>query len=336
MRRLEYFSIIRKAAPVEVSRRISSPVAARLEREERPERSTHHSLAALTALRATMQATLQSTKSRRPTGTLSAGAFLGDGQVIRSHPGWRAYRATYPPRFECGRHDHEQAALCIVSTGVYEERGGRGWADLSPGAVVQQPAGNHHADRHGDEIVELLIVEFESDYLAHLHQIAPVLGERQVFIGRDAAAFGIRFRREILTSDAASGLACDSLLLDFLARSLRLAKPVESDRPAWWERVNERIRNLKMAPATLAELAAEAGIHPMHLTRVFRRHAGVSVGTYRRQIMVQEARRQIEETDFDLTTIAHSIGFSDQSHMSRLFKIAFGCSPSDYRRMRHT
>lgn len=56
---------------------------------------------------------------RRP--TLAPGEFLGSKRLLRSQAGWHAYKATYQPAFQCGMHDHERAALCMVLSGDYQE-----------------------------------------------------------------------------------------------------------------------------------------------------------------------------------------------------------------------
>lgn len=264
--------------------------------------------------------------------TLPPGSFLAPNRKVRSQPGWTAYEARYPPAFACDRHDHERAALCMVLSGSYEEGDRKDFTTVPPGALVQHPAGNHHADRHHDQAVNLLIIEFEPDYLLHLRGHSPVLGERVVYADRTGISLAQRFRREVLAQDAAAPLACEAILLECLARLARLSHPSRDTAPSWVRRVEERLHDFSDATISLSSLAADVDLHPMHLTRAFRKHRGSSIGSYRRKIMVEEVARLLLETRDDLANIALSTGFADQSHMSRTFKASYGIAPSRFRR----
>ena len=46
---------------------------------------------------------------------------------------------------------------------------------------------------------------------------------------------------------------------------------------------------------------------------------------------VEEAKRLLTATDYPLSQIAVSVGFSDQSYFSKVFKQITGISPNRYR-----
>ena len=84
---------------------------------------------------------------------------------------------------------------------------------------------------------------------------------------------------------------------------------------------------------TLSELAAEVGLHPVHVASTFRRHVGCTVGHYLRQRRVTWACQQLAGTDAPLAEIALEAGFADQSHFCRTFKRHVGLTPAAYRRL---
>jgi AraC family transcriptional regulator len=83
-------------------------------------------------------------------------------------------------------------------------------------------------------------------------------------------------------------------------------------------------------------IAAAAGIHPVHLARVFRRHCGYTLGDYVRKLRVDFAARQLLATDEPLAGIAFAAGFSDQSHFTKVFKRQTGMTPADFRSYGHS
>ena len=89
------------------------------------------------------------------------------------------------------------------------------------------------------------------------------------------------------------------------------------------------------SPPHLHALAADAGVHPAHLTRAFRRRFGRSIGSYLRLVRLEWAAHRLATSEDLLADVAGVAGFADQSHFTRLFRQHFGCTPARYRaRMR--
>lgn len=88
--------------------------------------------------------------------------------------------------------------------------------------------------------------------------------------------------------------------------------------------------HLRIAPS-LSELALLVGMSPSHFARKFRQTTGLSLQRFinRRRIL-----RSLEllKTDSSLASIALDLGFSSQSHLSRLFSGLTGTTPAKYRK----
>lgn len=82
---------------------------------------------------------------------------------------------------------------------------------------------------------------------------------------------------------------------------------------------------------TLAELARITGFSQFHLCRIFRDATGVPPYAYLIRTRLRRARRLIAAGE-PLSTVAYATGFSDQSHLTRHFKRAFGMTPGQYAR----
>ena len=101
--------------------------------------------------------------------------------------------------------------------------------------------------------------------------------------------------------------------------------------PQWLERVRNILEQRFAEPFKLSEIAAEAGVHPVHLAREFRKHYGASVGEYLRRVRIEYACRELMGSNVAVTNIAFAAGFADQSHFSRTFKRLCGTTPGRYR-----
>ena len=84
----------------------------------------------------------------------------------------------------------------------------------------------------------------------------------------------------------------------------------------------------------VADLAAQACLSEAHFRSCFREQAGLSPWQYVRRRRLEAARRLIEESRMPLSQIALSTGFAHQSALSHAFRTAYGCPPSQLRRVR--
>jgi transcriptional regulator GlxA family with amidase domain len=83
---------------------------------------------------------------------------------------------------------------------------------------------------------------------------------------------------------------------------------------------------------SITELAQRAAMSPRHFTRVFTDEIGEAPGQYVERIRTEAARRQLEETDDTVVTIAARCGFGTAETMRRNFVRRIGVSPDQYRK----
>ena len=91
-----------------------------------------------------------------------------------------------------------------------------------------------------------------------------------------------------------------------------------------------------LRPLSLAEIAAAAGVHRVHLSREFRRYFSTTVGEHLRRKRIEHACHLITASEMPLMEIAVTCGFSDQSHFSATFRRQMGLTPARYRQMSQT
>ncbi len=79
------------------------------------------------------------------------------------------------------------------------------------------------------------------------------------------------------------------------------------------------------------ELAAQVGMSPRTLSRWCRKHLGESPAQVVRRLRLDEARRQLEETNRPLKDVAARAGLGDPSTLWRAFVHDLGVTPAEYR-----
>jgi AraC-like DNA-binding protein len=99
-------------------------------------------------------------------------------------------------------------------------------------------------------------------------------------------------------------------------------------------RLADRVRELVAAdPAAdlgLDEIARQVGASSAHLSRVFRRHTGITIHAYRTAVRLL---RCLDEVDEDWSVVAARHGFSSHSHFGAVMRDHLGVRPSDVRHL---
>ena len=109
------------------------------------------------------------------------------------------------------------------------------------------------------------------------------------------------------------------------------ARPVRGGlAPAVSRRVTARLRDRLDAPASLDDLAAEAGLSPFHFQRMFKASHGLSPRAWLEALRVEEAKR-LMRAGVGLAEVASACGFAHQSHFTRAFRAATGSTPGVWR-----
>jgi len=84
-------------------------------------------------------------------------------------------------------------------------------------------------------------------------------------------------------------------------------------------------------PRSLTSIAAQLNVSPAYLTDLFRRHEGLSLARYQRRLRLSRALVELPDTE-DIAALALELGFSSHAHFSTAFRVAYGESPSRYRK----
>jgi AraC family transcriptional regulator len=227
------------------------------------------------------------------------------------------------------KHVHAGWSMCFVMRGDYRESCSK-TRDFKWGDVIVKTAAAIHEDRFGDSGADCLLVELSP-------QMVQSAGVSSLNVGGCAyrrvslTKLGMRISRELRLMDDVTPLAIEALVLEAIAELRRSTPSARLRPPAWLRRVRDILESSLPGELTLQMIAGEAGVHPVHMSRVFRRYWGCSIGEFLRNRQVESAAKRLAESDDALALIAHSLGFSDQSHFTRVFKEFTGATPKQYR-----
>jgi AraC family transcriptional regulator len=231
-------------------------------------------------------------------------------------------------------HSHELAFFAVLLQGDYGERYGRLHKQFGPFTLVFRPAGIPHQDEVGPRGVRFFEIEIRPSWGKQIQECSGSLDTaRDECSGGEMVWLAMKLFRETRGAQAESDLCLESLLAELTAVCARFPGETAKDAPQWLGRVMDKIKSEYCERLTLEDLAREAGVHPVHLSRVFRRCEGEGVGEYLHRLRIRAACEQMLTPRGSLAEISLATGFADQSHFTRAFRRITGMSPGAFRRL---
>ncbi|HYL34918.1 MAG TPA: AraC family transcriptional regulator [Bryobacteraceae bacterium] len=228
-------------------------------------------------------------------------------------------------------HTHREAYITFVIEGSFQEMYSTGATVCRPGAVRFLPAGETHANEVESELRCLHISGSPEAFDQFARQSVIPKTPAQIN-GLTATWLANRLFAEFSKDDPASAVAVEGLVLAILAEIARSeSRPNSTHVPGWLRQATEIVESRFLERLSLAEIAAEVGVHYVHLSRQFHKYNRCTIGEMIRRRRVQYASHLLAHSQTPLAEIALICGFSDQSHLSFLFKRYMGLSPSKFR-----
>jgi len=247
--------------------------------------------------------------------------FTSGVMVESSHPAGQALP----------KHAHEHPDITIVCEGGIETGVGRETLGCAPFDVLYLPGECQHTNVFSPHGTRTLIVELS----AECHELIDVRRNLPdaASVASPVSSFRLarRIQSEFHNVDRTSELALQELVLQLVdAVGWQDAYKRHDSSPKWLANVVEFLNYGFAERLNMESLAVMAGVHSMHLARVFRRHFSCSIGNYVRTRRLEAAARQIEHGESSIAKIAADNGFYDQSHFTRFFKRQMGVAPTRY------
>ncbi len=267
--------------------------------------------------------------SSKPAPVLATGRFYG-----AVDDSWRTQLVTlsiirHAQARRVPTHSHEHIFLSLLLTGGYRE-----WVDereivYRPLTVVFHPEHLEHRDEIEAPDSTFFAVEVSPALLGARERRHVGLQSVRDLSGGPAVWAMLRLLDAVRLQQR-DALECEDMVSEVLDDLIGKPSPV-AGRPRWLARVEDKLRASYREQVSLHQLATLAGVHPVHVSRVFRRHHGDSVRAFVHRLRVLHACRLIT-ADEPLASAAAESGFCDQSHMTRVFLAITGMTPSSFRR----
>jgi AraC-like DNA-binding protein len=128
-------------------------------------------------------------------------------------------------------------------------------------------------------------------------------------------------------------------LITVVARNVTLMAPTPSPKShhASMDIIHYIHENIYEPEKLKAEaIAGQFNISPAYISEYFKNHAGEGLQQYITQYRLRLVETRLQYSDLRMSEIALELGFTDESHLNRIFKKYKGVSPSEYRKMRNT
>ncbi|WP_084074730.1 AraC family transcriptional regulator [Demequina sp. NBRC 110052] len=239
-------------------------------------------------------------------------------------------------RNSCYRpHTHERFAIGLIDEGssVFVGRSGAP-VPLGVGDVVLIPAGHVHSCNpvEGEWTYQMMLIEpqwlrthvwsgrsgFESAI-----QVYRAGDARRVFDDANSALFArpsgleeftVLLRRAFDALGGAEVQHAEAVGATFLGDSLRPVLEVLAEQPD---------------DPRLDDLAAAAGMDRYQLIRAVKKATGLTPIAWRNNARVIRARAMLRGGE-PIASVAHALGFADQSHLHRVFRAHVASTPGEY------
>jgi len=229
-------------------------------------------------------------------------------------------------------HYHENIYFTFILTGKVIEGNKKGKVNLSAGSLlfhnVQEP--HYNIKPRGE--TRGMHLELQHRWISELYpNIEAKEGSFELLCPRTKILF-YQLLRESKIADDLTTLGVQNLVIEAI-NPLFSGSRESAFRPSWVDNVGDLLQDNYFCPPNLKEIAAVAGVHPVHLSRSFTKYFGCTIAEHIRLLKVERAFAMLSVKGNSLSTIAHSCGFADQSHMTRCFKSFSGNTPLFFRRL---
>jgi len=227
-------------------------------------------------------------------------------------------------------HEHSAPYVAVLLKGRYREAYRRGEAYFIPLTAVFHPANAQHSCFLNERGCQFFTLELETSWMDSM-RIGVVANSVFDWHGERILWHMLRLLREFRDRETRFPLTIESLILEILA-GLGGERQIGSRLPSHrWKLLEEKIHESFRESIRTRDLASAAGIHPVHVARLFRLKTGVTPGEYLQHLRAQCACRLMQDPERSLGEIASESGFADQSHMNRILKRLVQCSPGNFR-----
>ncbi len=215
--------------------------------------------------------------------------------------------------------------------GAYAGDGDEGLEMAGP-ALVYYPSLTRAGAAFHNTAQHFLWADIDAGWLARMELCARLPVKPGVVANAHILKLAAGLNASALGAGDANPMELESAVYELLSALTDGAEDVNA-RPHWWRDALNILHENENAIG-LVQTAEALQLHPSHLARAFKAHAGCAIGEYSRRVRLSRAAHDLVHTNKTVSDIAAERGFFDQSHFNRHFKRGFGYAPSQYRILR--
>lgn len=251
-----------------------------------------------------------------------------------------------------GRHSHAVYGLGLLDDGAQSSASGRGPVDAYAGDLITTNPGEvHDGQPLGGPSRRWRMVYLEPQVLHAMAGDLATASPQGVVLARPVIQHDTALRdalHQLLqrlahwsTAPQATAslapLACEEALVQtcaqLLGRHANAPRPhaMGADASAEVRQMRDRLADAPLAPPTLTQMAAMAGLGKYQLLRRFTQAYGLPPHAWLLQQRAERARHLVLR-GASLASAAADCGFADQSHMTRMFARQFGFTPGAWQK----
>jgi AraC family transcriptional regulator len=264
--------------------------------------------------------------------SLETGQFYGQPQQRVEFASVVLTEVTHKVGRKLPRHTHESAYFGLLLGGSYSERCTRRAADYSPFTMGFHPASLTHSDEVGNSGSRMFCVELRDSFFSRMRPFLTAPEFVPDLCASELTWLGLRLFRAF-ADGSLSAFQTEELCGDMLERVSGSNLSPETNSPTWLGRARDLVHEAFRESLTLEDLANRVDVHPIHLSRVFRKRYNCTMAEYMNRLRIQFACRELAAGWADLAGLATDAGFADQSHMGRVFKAYTGQTPGRFRKL---
>lgn len=244
-------------------------------------------------------------------------------------------------------HCHDYFEISFILNGAYTNRLADGAEQqLQPGDVMLIPPFAAHSLIAGMDNSVMFNFMLDADYtekILYLHDLRSLAAfarsqrsygaqsECLICTGNTGRLWAIAAEvlREYYTPDQVSDQMTDAFVLPLLTMFDSMCTIRHHEDNA----IESAIRYIMNNPAKahLESVAQRFGYSPDYLSRLMKKHTGLSFQQLRQKSASEQAAHLLAETLVPVSEIAEKVGISNLTRFYKLFQTNYGCSPSEYR-----
>ena len=265
---------------------------------------------------------------------LQTGQFYGATQRRSEAAGLVLSEVTHLHGRKLPEHTHQSAYFGLLVDGSYTERFTQRTTEYGPFTLGFHPPEFTHMDEIGACGSRMFCIEVRDEFWTKTREYLTAPKFTPDLCGAETTWLALRLYRQF-RAGILDSFQMEEICAEMVERCGQANVGGERSWPAWLERAVELLRESFRSALTLDGIAQQIGMHPIHLSRVFRKKYGCTMGDYVNRLRVQFACAEMSRGWPALTELALAAGFADQSHMGRVFKSKVGETPAKLREFLH-